>query len=468
MTLSRRNFLKSSTATAVGLSVLGSAAPCFKAAAAEANTGISVAARDRALVFIMLDGGNDSFNMLIPSSGSDYQTYRQTRGNLALAQNDLLPLDGYHDSHGRSFALHPSMQAVQTLFNHNKLAFVANTAPLVEPTDKARYQSGAANLPLGLFSHADQFKHWQTAQPNKRLNLGWFGRIADTLQANKRDEQIAMNISLAGNNIVQNGNLNSAYTITESGSVGLVIEKPTGNFPRSEEAAFQQMIYNSFVNSLNANQGTDPFKSTYLQTLKNAQLQHESFQAATTMEINATFSDTDLSKQLRKVVQTIRAASVLGHRQQTFFIRYRGWDHHDELTKNQQTMLAVLSNALGEFQTALEQANIADKVLTFTGSDFGRTLTSNGNGSDHGWGGNMMVMGTAVNGGQIYGDYPSLALGDSNALDIGNGVLIPTTAIDSVYAEIAKWFGVDNGSLTTLFPNLGNFSQTDLSQLLRV
>ena len=147
----------------------------------------------------------------------------------------------------------------------------------------------------------------------------------------------------------------------------------------------------------------------------------------------------------------------LGQQQQTFFLRYIGWDHHDELLVNHERMLGVLSRALGEFQGAVDELGLADKVVTFTGSDFGRTLTSNGNGTDHGWGGNTLVMGNPVAGGKVLGQYPTLNIGSSNPLDIGDGVLIPTTSTDQLYAELSSWFGVDNPSLDKLFPNLKYF-----------
>ena len=157
------------------------------------------------------------------------------------------------------------------------------------------------------------------------------------------------------------------------------------------------------------------------------------------------------------VARTIKASKKLGLPQQTFFIRYIGWDHHDELLNNHAEMLKVVSQGLGEFQTALSELDIADKVITFAGSDFGRTLTSNGNGTDHGWGGNTLVMGEAIKGGKVFGEYPSLALG--NSLDVGDGVLIPTTATDQLYGELATWFGVRPSELPKLFPNIGNFPQ---------
>ena len=155
------------------------------------------------------------------------------------------------------------------------------------------------------------------------------------------------------------------------------------------------------------------------------------------------------------IAKTIAVRNILKVRRQTFFINFGGWDHHDGVLDNQMTMLSILSRALFEFQTAMEELGLADRVSTFTISDFGRTLTSNGNGSDHAWGGNVMVMGDSVRGGRIFGNYPSLALGGKD--DVGGAILLPTISTDEYFAELSKWFGVTNGDLKYVLPNIGNF-----------
>lgn len=458
--ITRRHFMKSATAaTAMTGAYLGGSAPSFALPQASPRP-INVQRQKKALVFIMLDGGNDSFNMLVPTTQNHFAQYQKTRSNLALTRQQLLPLPNFTDTQGRTFGVHHSMPEVQKLFAQNKLSFVANVAPMIEPVERDAFYSGRARLPLGLMSHSDQFKHWQTARPEARINRGWFGAFADALQPNRPAQQIPMNISLAGSNIMQNGVASTHYTITEQGSVGLVVNE--------DKTPLNQAILNSFEDLLSANYEGDPFKQTYLALTREAQAQHSLFRKATeTVRVPTRFSNTPLSQQMRKVAQTIQASDALNLQQQTFFLRYIGWDHHDELLNTHAKMLRVLSRALNEFQAALDQMGLADRVVTFTGSDFGRTLTSNGNGTDHGWGGNIIVMGNPVQGGQVVGDYPSLSLGDHNALDVGDGVLIPTTPIDALYSELATWFGMAENDRTTLFPHLANFNsaQTKLDLL---
>ncbi|MBB6520571.1 DUF1501 domain-containing protein [Pseudoteredinibacter isoporae] len=447
--LTRRKFVQGSMAAGLA----ATAAPSFSLPKPQGQIPppLNIDQRKRALVCIMLDGGNDSYNMLVPRSQAHYQEYSKTRGNLALAKDQLLPLNGFKDGEGREFALHPSMSEVAELFDQEKLSFVANIAPLIEPTNKQAFLNRSARVPLGLLSHADQFKHWQTSRPDLRVQQGWFGYFADVLQANKKADQIPMNISLAGSNIMQNGRRSTHYSITGSGSVGLVVNE--------EESALNRAILRSFETVLNTSYSGDPFKQTYLSITREAQLQHQKFSdAVEKVSLPIDFSDSDLSQQLSKVAQCIAAAEELGLPQQTYFLRYIGWDHHDDLLANQARMLRVLSKAMGEFQRALELMGLSEQVLSFTGSDFGRTLTSNGNGSDHGWGGHCMVMGDAVKGGKVLGEYPALSLGDNNPLDVGGGVLIPTLPTDVLFAQLSMWFGVSEEDIPRLFPNLQNFA----------
>mgnify|MGYP000613262263 CR=1 FL=1 len=423
-------------------------------------TTLSVTPANKSLVFVMLDGGQDSFNMLIPNSAADYNEYQAVRKGLAIPKNELLPLNGFTDARGKSFGLHPSAPELKTLFDQEKLAFVANIGPMTERLDRAKFLAGSASLPVGLMSHSDQFKHWQTSNPGKRVNRGWFGDFADVIQPSKADNKISMNISLAGSNIMQNGKESTEYAVTKKGSVGLTI---SSNDPAAPDAQLRNALKAGFESMLSNNYANAPFQDRFLSTVRSAQAQHQVFtDSISNIIINSNFSEHELSQQLKMVAKTIAARHRLGMNQQTFFVRYIGWDHHDELLVNHKRMLAVLSKALGEFQAALANLGLEDEVVTFSGSDFGRTLTSNGNGSDHGWGGNTIVMGTPVKGGKVYGEFPSLAL--KSNLDAGDGIMIPTTSTDQLYAELAMWFGVDKLALPLLFPNISNFYDVRSSQ----
>lgn len=455
--LTRRRFLGEASCAAVGSASLFSTLLNMKmanaVAAYDALAGYSPNRQTddyKALVCLFLAGGNDSFNMLVPAGNAEYAEYRTTRSDLALAQGALLPLNG-DISDGRTFGVHPSMPEVQQLYNAGNLAFVTNVGTLVEPTTKERYESGAATLPVGLFSHIDQIAHWQTSVPDKRTSIGWGGRTADLLKSLNTNQDISMNISLSGTNTFQAGTTVVDYAIESSGTGSLGIygfDQPAGALDILKKSALESMLDLEYQNL---------FEQTYVNTTRTAINSHTQFSSAiaSVPSFTTQFSPNEIAQSFQMVAKTIAARQTLGFKRQTFFILFGGWDHHDEVLNNQQLMLSVVSKGLQEFYAALVELGVQNNVTTFTASDFGRTLTSNGRGSDHAWGGNQIVMGGAVQGGQIYGDYP--ALYTDNPLDVGRGSLIPTISCDEYFAELAQWFGVGRADLSTVFPNIGRF-----------
>ncbi|NRB47882.1 MAG: DUF1501 domain-containing protein [Saprospiraceae bacterium] len=458
--LTRRQFVGSASCAAIGSTTLLSSLlnlGTSNALAGLHSQSTEVEGEYKALVCILLAGGNDSFNMLVPNSKEPYQEYRKSRSNLALTQSSLLPLQ-FSDPGGREYAVHPSMPEVQHLFNTHKLAFIANVGTLVEPVSKAKYLAGSAKLPIGLLSHADQIQQWQTSLPDSRSAKGWGGRIADLLEQGNKNQNISMNISLSGTNVFQVGSSATEYAIRAAagGSVGIRVYEGNSQLDR---------VLRKGTESLLAQQYQDIFKSTFQQKILHAQANHGVFShaLASVAPLQSPFSANDLSADLALVAQTIAARKALGMKRQTFFINYGGWDHHDSVLENQAQMLSILSKALQEFQSAIDELGISQQVTTFTISDFGRTLSSNGNGTDHAWGGNVMVMGGAVKGGNIYGKYPSLRLGGSD--DIGGAILLPSLSTDMYFAELARWFGVSKGDLSFVLPNINRFYDPRSSSL---
>jgi uncharacterized protein (DUF1501 family) len=485
--ISRRTFIKGTTAISIHAAMVltGCGVTVTKNTQdQQPNPNVS---KPKALVYLMLNGGNDSFNMLVPTSTAAYNEYATTRSNLKIAQANLKPLNGFTDKNNKTFGLHPAMPKTQALFNDKKLAFVANVGTLVQPTTKAQFLANSVSLPLGMMSHSDQRKHWQTSTPNKRTNIGVFGRLSDEFQANKADTQISMNISLGGTNILQNGVSSQEYSVTKTGSVGLKVKETVTavthpSYTPAQRTGLQNLnnalldTYNTILNK----SYSESFEKTFIGTTKFAQTHHETFKAKTNSINPTTFVDyssktthtngtkysaidKDINDQFKMIAKAIKASEDLNMEKQTFYIDYYGWDHHDELTNNHERMLSVIDDALDGFQKALIELDIEDKVMTIVGSDFGRTLTSNGNGTDHAWGGNAIVMGKDINGGKIYGEYPSLALNSS--LDIGGGVLVPTTSTDELFAEILYWFGVEKNKLSSYLPNLEKFYSTSSATL---
>ncbi len=453
---SRRQFLGEASCAALGTSTLFSSLISLKAlnAATAANSSAISGPDDyKALVCIFQAGGNDSFNMLIPSQGDAYTEYAFTRSNLAIPQDQLRSLQQLNTG-GQSFGVHPALTPVQELFNDGKLSFITNVGTLIKPTTKEDFFEDNIDLPLGLFSHADQIQQWQTSLPHQRSSAtGWGGKVADLIRDMNSNDQVSMNVSLSGTNVFQTGEETIEYAIDAySGSIGI------DGYGVEDEWDVFNIMRTKAIDRLIDHEYQDIFKKTYVDVIKRSRDGHKMFTGAieSVGGVATEFSDNYVSQSFAMIARTIAAREALGMKRQIFYVNFGGWDHHDELLNNQFGMFTVMGNALAEFNQALVELNISDCVTTFSISEFGRTLTSNGNGTDHAWGGNVMVMGgSQLNGGQIFGEYPSLAL--QTSIELGDGVLVPALSTDQYFAELARWFGVSDGELSTIFPNLENF-----------
>ena len=425
----------------------------------------------KAIVCILLSGGIDSYNVLIPSgttTGGDngFNEYKAIRTDLAftnvsniLALNNPSPLGhrGIASAYS-SFGIHPQMTGVRDLFSAGKLAFMANIGTLVEPiANYTEYQSGLKKIPLGIYSHSDQSMQWQTSVPQSRSAVGFGGRLADLLNASNAHQEISMNISLAGKNIFQRGEEISEYSISSNISPSNVgfNTVPTwwgnsGLLNDLRDGAVDSMVAKTYANLL---------QKTYSTTTKNAMDSFSVFKEALQKVPGMTtvFPNNSLSNNLAAVAKVMSVRNFLGAKRQIFFIDYGGWDMHSDLINGLNSKLPIVSQALKAFYDATVELGISDKVTTYTISDFARTATSNGLGADHAWGGNMMVMGGAVNGGKIYGAFPKMDV-VSNPRNISfRGNFIPSVGTDELYAELALWYGISPADLCYVLPNLGNF-----------
>jgi uncharacterized protein (DUF1501 family) len=417
----------------------------------------------RALVCLFLSGGNDSFNMLVPREPSAYATYQSSRSNLALTPAQLIDI---HPIGLPNFAVHSGMPEVASLFDSGKAAFVANVGTLIEPVlNRQEVAQNLKRLPLGLYSHSDQIEQWQTSVPHARSGIGWGGRMVDLLKELNANQIVPMQISLDGSNVWQAGNTVAEYAITPSGATGL-----TGYNNAWVQYQDVANAMSAAVDSQLAQNYTNILAQTFNTKKKQALDAYQTFAAATASPLpnGITFPNTYLGSRLQMVARAIQGRAGIGAVRQTFFVQWGGWDHHDDVLNNQAAMLPQVSAAIGAFYNALVSLGVADKVTLFTASDFGRTLTSNSRGSDHAWGSNQLVVGGAVNGQRIFGQYPSLAVNpdsgpEVNPLDTGRGRFIPTTSCDQFFAELALWLGVSPSSLPLVLPNIGNFYSTSSS-----
>jgi uncharacterized protein (DUF1501 family) len=399
----------------------------------------------RALVCFALGGGADSFNMLVPTDATSHRNYVKRRGQLALNHDDLLPLH-HGDREGRSYGLHSGLREVHELYSTGEIALLANVGPLLRPDDR----SGSSSVNMGMpdLSHSDLIAHWHHGTANHRSRSGWAGRFADLAVDYGWQGGVPTNISMSGRNVLQLGarsvasNLQLSPYQQRSGSLASV------DFSYLNEQLAERAI------STGRPWGVQR-KTQLLDKAENESRLIIDDAIADIPDFKTRFAPDSFSADLEQVARVIAARSKLGVRRQIFFVHFDGWDHHHRLLENQANLLPILSRGLASFRDALVEHDAFDAVTTFTSSEFGRSLESNGSGSDHGWGGHHMVMGGGVHGGRIYGHYPDLANG--SPLDIGGGCFVPTTSMDEYLAEMVLWLGTPVADLPYVLPELSKF-----------
>ncbi|MBL4942262.1 MAG: DUF1501 domain-containing protein [Colwellia sp.] len=454
MKLTRRNFIKSLLGSSVGLSSAGatlSSLSLMSSALAQTNNRFD---DYKALVCIFLHGGNDSFNMLVPSDDVDYQQYQNIRQNLAIAQSDLINITP-SSAMPYNLAMPNFMSPLQQLFNQGNLAFVANTGPLLQPVTKNQIQQNANLLPPQLFSHNDQQKHWQTSWPEQASLTGWAGRMADLIM--DTTNPLSMNLSIDGNNILQTGVNSLPYSLAASGVETFSALDPNENWNADRVNIFKQLV------SAEQHILGQAHNAIYNRAQSNIDLVANAINSIG--EPSISYPATSLGEQLKMVATLVSSQQLLTQPRQVFYVRMGGFDTHDNQNNDHPRLLQNLSEALFAFNTDLQARGFADNVTSFTMSDFGRTLTSNGDGTDHGWGGHQIIMGGAVKGGDIYGTMPeSLTLNSDD--DFGDGRIIPTTSVDQYAATLARWFGLSANEVNAVFPNLLRFNNSDLGFMM--
>lgn len=405
----------------------------------------------RALVCVFLFGGNDGFNMLVPRSNTEYGVYANSRQNMAVDQADLLAINPLSGG-GVQYGVHPSMSGIRDLFEAGAAAFVANVGPLIEPTTKDQFFAKSVQLPPQLFSHNDQQDQWHSLRGKTQGNTGWAGRLADVLAPNAGAQKIAINSSLFGTSLFQAGASTTPYVMGPEGPLQFVGFSDTGIL-LEQRLAFERIV-NASYNSVYERAYTDVQK----RAIQNADLVTEALALAPSL--STVFPASSLGQQLNTVAKLIAVRDQLEMERQIFFVAAGGFDTHDAQVQLQPGLLADVSASITAFYNATNELTIADEVTTFTQSDFGRTLTSNGDGTDHAWGSVQLVVGNSVVGRSIYGNYPLLQINGPD--DVGGGRMIPTTSADQYAATLAQWMGATQQDTPTVAPHIGNFAQANL------
>jgi uncharacterized protein (DUF1501 family) len=491
--LSRRDFIRQAACAAVGTAAMTAAIRDLRfmnAAVAQSNINDY-----KALVCIFLGGGNDSNNLIIPTITSEYNNYAAIRTPvLAIPQGSILPISPLNFD-GHSYGFHPCCSQLQTLFGAQKLAVLFNTGTLAYPLTKAQYNATPSKRPPQLFSHSDQVTQWQTSIPDQPPVSGWGGRCADLLNASNPSSAISLSVSLAGANTFEVGNVVSEYAVSTTGAIQIQNLSALPNrlntltnilgLPNSNMLA--KAYADTAYHSINTGQTLNSKIALTADPSSTQQYWTTPFPASGVFQVTTPTSgakfNSSLGPQLRMIARLIEAGhrSVanggFGMQRQIFFCSVGGYDLHtgqtdvpnggSVLNGAHANLFAELSQCMNAFQAAMDQIgtlhgdpSFAQRVTSFTCSDFGRTFPANGQGSDHGWGNHHLIMGGAVHGGKTYGTFPVLTVGGPD--DTSTGRWIPTTACDQFFATLATWFGVDSSNLPEVFPNLGRFSSSNL------
>jgi uncharacterized protein (DUF1501 family) len=414
----------------------------------------------KALVCLYLSGGNDSHNMVLATDAASWAPYVAARSvapdPIALLATGIpggvLPIVALNPQPGRTFGIHPTMTDVKALFDAERLSVVANVGPLVAPTSKAQYTAKSVPLPRSLFSHNDQTSTWQSGTP-EGARVGWGGKMADLL-ASMNAQTMFTCVSASGNAVLLSGRNVIQYQVSNAGAI--TIGGLAGSLFGSSSAA-------NPLRAILTNDRSDPFERAQARLTQRSIDAQASVSAAlvpaASLEAIPTFGGTTnpLAMQLQTVARMIGGRTALGARRQVFFVSMGGFDTHDRQNIDHTLLLGRLSQALGYFDRLLGSAAVNARAETtlFTASEFGRTLTSNGDGTDHGWGSHHLVMGGSVSGARIVGRFPEIGLNTPD--DVGQGRLLPVSSVDQYAATMGAWFGLSAAQLDDIFPNLANF-----------
>ena len=412
----------------------------------------------KALVCLFLHGGSDMHNWVVPIDPDGYNAYSRARADLAWSLPALQPIGNGGQAEGRTFGMPAELAPLARRFNAGQAAIVANVGPLQRPISRSEFLAGTA-LPRKLFSHNDQASTWQSLSP-EGARSGWGGRMGDVLMS-ANAHPVFTAVSATGNAVFLAGQTVTQFQVGAEGPTpinGLVASSIFGS-TRAPAA---------LARSLNPTT-TDPLLAEYARVLQrgvgaNSLLQSAATGAAvpaipaTTVPSGGSLvslSATPLARQLRTVLQLVAAQQALGMRRQVFMVSMGGFDSHANQLRDQPGHMAQVAGAIDYFMDSLQGMGMLNNVTLFTASEFGRTLVSNGDGSDHGWGSHHIVAGGAVRGGRIVGRFPDLALGSAD--EVGSGRLLPSTSVAQLAASLGGWLGLTASEQALVLPGLSAF-----------
>jgi uncharacterized protein (DUF1501 family) len=415
----------------------------------------------KALVCVFMFGGNDGNNMIIPADSAGYASYgavRTSASGINIAQASLLQFQPKGGT--RTFGFHPSLKRLHPLMQSGQLAALANVGPLNEPMTKTQYAE-SKNRPYQLFSHADQQTQWQNADSQELSRIGWGGRLADAVTAMNNGAAMPVATSIAGSVMFGQGGATNMLTVPSGGSFGLLDASTSDALATARRSALMALLSERREHTLVEHAAGGLKTAIELSGIVNPVV--SSANSTTDGLFNP--QNSGLETQLQRVARLIAKRDDFGVKRQIFFVSIGGFDTHANQAATQEDLLADVDSALASFYESTLALGVADKVTTFTMSDFGRTLKpAAGGGSDHAWGNHHLILGGAVKGGAMYGAFPELVIGGPNDVS-SEGRWLPTTSVDQYAATLANWFGVRTDDLSTVVPNINAFATKTLGFL---
>lgn len=461
--LTRRNFLRRSAQ----LSVMGAASSYALGLAGLGEAAAFTAGDDyKALVCVFLYGGNDHNAMLVPFDAANYARYAAIRGGTgedgggitpsraSLAATALLPPQGQVLTDDVVYALPSVMPRLKALYDARAMAPLLNVGPLLAPTSRAQYDARSVPLPPKLFSHNDQQSTWQ-AYSAEGATLGAGGRLGDLAMANNTNALFTC-ISATGNAVFLAGDRSVSYQISTGGAIAVNGVKSGLYGSRASGDALRALLTQPHTHVLASDHAAIAKRSIEAEAFVTAALQPVTLATS----FKPASGRNSLADQLQVVARLIAARRVMGVKRQVFMVSLGGFDTHDDQVAKHAGLMANLDFALDAFYRATVEMGVAESVTTFTASDFGRTLASNGDGSDHGWGAHHLILGGGVSGGRFYGTAPAISTATPD--QVGSGRLLPSTAVDQYITTLGRWFGIADSELTVAAPNIGRFATSDL------
>jgi len=404
----------------------------------------------KAMVLLYLAGGADTFSMVVPQKCALYDEYVTVRKHLALRPDELQEIQTVGQACTK-FGIHHGMPFLKELYDQDNAAFVSNIGSLVKPSTREQFRRGTVNQCKGMFSHSDQTKaaHVMDCRPVVGSSHGVAGRIGDEIGT----QYTTSSFSMAGQS-----------TWSQGGSTYPSIVGPFGVQRFKEYNRLKSVVANITMQQ-HGHVMSDEFARQFGKVIKTSEFLGSALQNT---RLSTDYKvENGLDNQLRQVATLIAARKVRKAERDFFFVSHYGWDTHQEA--DLAPRLGQIDGALRRFVGELKAQGSFDSTVVVSQSEFGRTLTSNGKGSDHGWAGNHFVLGGSIRGGRVFNDFPASLL-EGNDQDVGRGRLMPKYPWENMMVPIAEWMGMEPSQRLDTFPALSNFNSShiiDRSSLFR-